>query len=120
MAQMRNHSTDVTAAMRAQFDTFRRRERRALAARVLNIVGTRTGADGRPFVAVADLRAHDAELRSLLGHVRAFYTAKERQRLYKNNVHLGASVGALLLSTAAGVQAVAGRGGIGAGFSVAW
>jgi hypothetical protein len=82
----------VTTEMQAQFAELRREQRCAVAERVLAIVGTRQPRN-------ADLVAHDAELRGLLGHVRAFWTCNERQRLYKSAEHVGASLARLVLTT---------------------
>lgn len=95
----RNNSGAMTKMMQEQFDVLRRNEQRALGEQVLRIVGVHTDADGRRYVTAADLRKHDAELRELLGHVRAFWTSREYQRLYKNNVHVGMSLAKLVLGS---------------------
>mmetsp|Transcript_9881 Transcript_9881/g.29865 ORF Transcript_9881/g.29865 Transcript_9881/m.29865 type:complete len:96 (+) Transcript_9881:1649-1936(+) len=76
-----------------------KREHVLLADKVLGIVGVRR-VKGRRVVTTADMRAKEQELLALLGEVRAYYTAVERQRLYKNNEHLGVSVARLALSMA--------------------
>ena len=95
----RNHSAELTRGMRAQFETLRRTQQLALAKRLLEIIGVRYFG-GRPYITTADMHAHEPELMALMGHVRAWFTAKERQRLYKNNEHLGVSVAKLVLQTA--------------------
>eukprot|EP00038_Savillea_parva_P005528 m.157198 g.157198 ORF g.157198 m.157198 type:complete len:155 (-) comp11727_c0_seq7:56-520(-) len=99
MPSKHNSSDHTTVAMQEQFDALRQREQQMLARRVLDIVGTRKGDDGVPIVTDADMRAHDTELRALLGHVRAYYTAHERQRMYKRRVNTGVSLAKLVLST---------------------
>ena len=60
----------------------------------------RSAEDGQPCIAVADLKACDAELRTLLGHVRAFYTSAERRSLYSSNEHLGVALAKVVLRLA--------------------
>lgn len=85
--------------MRAQFESLRRAQHLELANRLLRIVGVRYIGE-RPYVTTADMHAHEPELMALMGHVRAWFTAKERQRLNKNNEHLEVSVAKLVLQTA--------------------
>jgi hypothetical protein len=91
--------TKLTHGMRAQYETLRRNKQLEMADRVLGIVGVYK-AHGERFITSADLYAHELELLELLGDVRAWYSAKERQRLYKNNRHLGLSVAKLVLQAA--------------------
>ena len=95
----RNASAELTSRTAAQHDALKDRMKAGLARRVLDVVGVRH-VDGGPHVATADLWAHEAALLALLGNVKACYTAKERQRLYKNNEHLGTSVAKLVLGGA--------------------
>jgi hypothetical protein len=95
----RNCSVELTRGMRTQFEALRGAQQLEMAARVLRIVGVRE-VRGRPYITTADMHAHEPELMAVLGDVRAWFTAKERQRLYKNNEHLGVSVAKLVLETA--------------------
>ena len=85
----RNAGAELTRTMWDQFESLRRREH----------VGIRL-VKGRRVVTSSDLRAKEHELLALLGEVRAWYTAIERQRLYKNNKHLGVTVARLVLTMA--------------------
>lgn len=107
----RNAGAALTKAMRDQFETLRRREHVLLADKVLGLVGTRR-VSGHRVVTTADMRAKEPELLELLGEVRAWYTAAERQRLYKNNQDLGVSVARLALTMAGHpLQRLPGGGG---------
>jgi hypothetical protein len=96
---MRRGGTEFTKAMRERYEVLRRREHRALADRVLAIVGVREHA-GRLHVSAADVEAHESELLQLSGHLKAWYTASERHALYNNNLHLGAAIMKLVLGAA--------------------
>ena len=50
-------------------------------------------------VTTKDIFEKEDQLVEYLGQVRAWYTATERQRLYKNNEHLGMSLVKLVLSS---------------------
>jgi hypothetical protein len=94
----RNNSAELTRRTREQYETLRGQMHRTLAQQVLDTVGVRTFG-GRPYITTFDLHAHEDELLTLLGQVRAWYTATERQRLYKNNQHLGVSLAKLVLGS---------------------
>ena len=95
----RRGGAEVTRLGREQFEQLRRRHQQRLAERVLRVVGTR-GVGGARHVRGDDLERHQAWLVGLLGHVRAYWTAEERGRLYKTNQQLGGSVARLILETA--------------------
>lgn len=88
--------SELTAAMRDQFEAHRRRMQHKLAHLVLDIVGVHD-VNGQRYVASADLRAHDDELAGLLGQVRAYFTADERARLYTSKSRVGVCAAKLVL-----------------------
>jgi hypothetical protein len=94
----RNNSTVMTHAIREQFDYHRHEMQKQLASQVLSIVGIRHYR-AQPYVTTKDIFKKEESLMQLLGPVRAWYTAKERQRLYKNCAHLGMSLTKLILSS---------------------
>ena len=95
---MRHGGAQFTSTMNAQYDTLRHLKHRELAAEVLAIVGRRRH-NGKSFVAVADIEAHEADLVLLAGQLKAWYTAQERHQLYKNNVRLGLAIARMVLHT---------------------
>ena len=95
----RNNSTALTKLARDQYEVYRRQVHARLAARVLDIVGVRWFA-GKMYVTTKDVFEHEHELLELLGEIRGVFTSKERQRLYKDNQHLGMSVVKLVLEAA--------------------
>jgi hypothetical protein len=92
----RNNSAVVTQLIRDQYEHLRTKMQKQLANQVLSIVGIRYYQE-LPYVTTNDIFAQEEALLELLGLVRAWFPAIERQRLYKNNEHLGMSVAKLLL-----------------------
>ena len=84
----------------------------------MRIVGVHENRGVR-YVTAADLEANNDELMSLLGQVRAWFTAKERQRLYKNRRLYGVSVARLVLEAAGHPLERSVRGGGGGKYSLA-
>ena len=94
----RTCSGNLTQAMREQYEALRHANQRALAEKILEIVGVRSFGN-KKYVTTRDIWAAEGELLQLLGEVRTWYTALERQRLYKNSEHTGVSLAKLVLSS---------------------
>lgn len=89
----------ITQRMKEEFEIARRQQHQQMAAKVLEVVGERYYS-GKRYITTKDVYDHEEEIVNLLlGQVRAWYTATERQRLYKNSDHLGMSLVKLILSS---------------------
>ena len=84
--------------MKDQYEQLRALKQKELAEQFLELIGVRLFGEG-VYVTTADIFEKEHELVKYLGEVRAWYTATERQRLYKNNEHLGMSMLKLVLSS---------------------
>lgn len=94
----RNSSGALTKTMKEQFDILRMAKQKELAETLLELIGVRFYT-GEMYVTTKDIFDKEEDLVAYLGQVRAWYTATERQRLYKNNEHLGMSMVKLVLAS---------------------
>lgn len=93
---MRKRGPEFTKLMNLQYEELRRQHHSELAADILDVVGVHQ-VNGRPYVVVADLEAHEPELMQLAGRLKAWFTSTERHALYGSNVRLGVAIAKVAL-----------------------